>query len=636
MTLWALFPISFYAIVLNAHPAVYFGASLLICLILLKKREFNASAAWLGLAVLFQYVGLLLLPLIIMELKRFAPTNAIKTCSAYFVGSALLVSLPLLLARYGGVWFVQTFAGPLGFIITRLTNYRGADQNLLSTSSWTSGINTPSFLYTGSAVLTAVLLLYLIARPRLSTELWVTVLLVGIFLVYPQLHLQHLIFALPLILISKLRPRVAFLYNLIAVPAILSWDRTNVLDKTIRTTLGLTYAPNPNLDAVRATYFVTTIVLIYVLVEIYRVREKTKTETHICQRPGSMNLKIGIRCIAAFVLLIVIIGACSAQAFPKEGVLDQSQVEMNWLPRPGSNVTEAYTWMISRIDSRYYTAPLSNLTTFVFELHANQILPPFQVYFNHGLIINATQLAGTETAHWKPKDDGARRATVENQNGSTIFTDPFAYVASWTLDLGSVRTPASSVILILRESPGAVVEVDLLRNQTVQYTDVIANETWSAHSYSLVSDGRPAQLGNNTQTFLQGIPMPVDQLMIRIKPSRAFPFSEQVAIDSLVVTNAFLPESYDAVVVVPSTLVNTQSRVLLTTPSMNVDSISLSILLDAASLKPVPILQNSEALLLLLSASAETPMLLSSYPAFTSKTRLKRLERILRFLKVQS
>ena len=108
---------------------------------------------------------------------------------------------------------------------------------------------------------------------------------------------------------------------------------------------------------------------------------------------------------------------------------------MNWLPRPGLNVTEAYTWMISRIDSRYYTAPLSNLTTFVFELHANQILPPFQVYFNHGLIINATQLAGTETAHWKPKDDGARRATVENQNGSTIFTDPFAYVASGHLTL---------------------------------------------------------------------------------------------------------------------------------------------------------------------------------------------------------
>ena len=126
MTLWALSPISFYAIVLNAHPAVYFGASLLICLILLKKREFNASAVWLGLAVLFQYVGLLLLPLIIMELKRFAPKNAIKTCSAYFVGSALVVSLPLLLARYGGVWFVKTLAEPAGFHIHRSNKLPGS------------------------------------------------------------------------------------------------------------------------------------------------------------------------------------------------------------------------------------------------------------------------------------------------------------------------------------------------------------------------------------------------------------------------------------------------------------------------------------------------------------------------------
>ncbi len=267
----------------------------------------------------------------------------------------------------------------------------------------------------------------------------------------------------------------------------------------------------------------------------------------------------------------------------------------------------------------------------MFELRAKQILPSFQAYFNRQLIINASQLAGTETTHWKPEDDGARRATVKNQNGSTIFTDPFAYVASWTVDLGSLGAPANSVILILRESPGAVVEVDLLRNQTVQYTDLIANETWSAHSYSLVSDGGATQLGNNTQMFLRGIPMPVDQLMIRIKPSRGFPFTERVAIDSLVVTNAFLPANYDAVVVVPSTYVDSQSRVLLTTPSMKVNSISLTILLDATNLKPVPIFQNSEALLVLLCAAMEMVMILSSYPSFLSEARV-RFERILRWL----
>ena len=642
MTLWALSPISIWTIVFNAHPAVYFGASLLFCIVLLSKGRFNASAVWLGIVVAFQYVGLLLVPIIIMELRRFAPKNSIKTCSACFVASALIVSLPLLFTRYAGDWLVKNLIRPTGpvafFAFTGLTYYRGADLNLIEYLKFDLGIIAPSFLYTGLTVLAGVLLLYFVARRRLSTELWVTALLVAIFLVYPQLHIQHLLFALPLILISKLKARVAVAYNFIALPSILSVDRTQFIAKPIANMLSLTYvaSPTPNLVLVRATYFVTTTVLLYALIEIYRARARTITPPRIREQNHAFKPGIGIRCITGFALLILVVGAFSAQAFPNDGVLDRSQIVMT-PPFTGraSTVREAHTWIISGIDSRYFTEPLNNFTTFMFELHAKQILPSFQAYFNRQLIINASQLAGTETAHWKPEDDGARRATVKNQNGTTVFTDPFAYVASWGVDVGSSVAPANSVILVLKESPGTIVDIEFLRNQTVLYADTIVNQGWSAHSYSLVSDDGEIQPSNSTRMLLQGVPVPVDQLMIRIIPSRGFPFTERVEIDSLVVTNAFLTATYDAVVVVPSTLVKTQSQVLLTTPSMNVDSISLRILLNAISLKPVPIFQNSEALLVLLCAAIEMVMISSSYPSFLSEARV-RFERILRALRVPS
>jgi hypothetical protein len=627
--LWAFSPISFDAIVVHAHPAVYFACSLLICLVLLRRREFKGSALWLGVTAVFQWVGFLLVPLVMMELRRFAPGRVVKACSVYLVGGALFVSLPLLAERYGGGWFVERLTavgGPVAFAVTGVTSYRGADLNLLEFLKFDVGLNAPSFIFMGSVVFVVVLLAYLLARSRLPTELWVTVLLVGIFLVYPQLHVQHLLFALPVILISKLKARVALLYNLVAVPAILAWDSTAWLNVVIRNSLGLTVSYAPNLAVVRVTYFVTSAVLIYVLIEVFRSRKGKAHEAEgpALKRTPLFKLGVGKRSLLGCLILIILIGTFAAQLYPQQGIVDQSQIGLGFFGRPGANVEGSYVWTFPNLDPRYFKGYLTNDTTFLFDLRATQILPAFRVYFNSGLVITAMEAAGSRNVQWKPADEGAQLGNVANQAGKTVFTKTFTEksdIASWKLDLKSIGFVVNSIILILRSPSDAVVEIDLLGGQTVQYADLIVNKTWSAHTYSLISNGTAASVNYNRQTFPQKMPLPIEQLMIRFGRSVTSPVTSQVAIDSLILTNAFLPAGDEALAIIRPGLIETKSYAVLRAAHISVSSVSLGILLNASQLRPIPILRNVELPVMLLSASAELFLIVSSERSFAKRVR---------------
>jgi len=239
----------------------------------LQQRRDKIAAVVLAAACSFKFFSLFLAPLFLLFIARRARSEGqpIATPLGWFSGifAALfgMLSLPLLITDFAGVPLILGLLRSPNLYYGYMHEWRGGSINLLEFLHLDLGLEFPPFIvmFTVPFILILALAWFRLEPTAASLNRFIVIILAALYLTYPQLHLQHLLWAFPFIIISARGVRESMLYSIAFLPRFLAGNPLNYIIIDVRETLGITLLDWKSYWALLIGYFLVTGVLALLL-----------------------------------------------------------------------------------------------------------------------------------------------------------------------------------------------------------------------------------------------------------------------------------------------------------------------------------------------------------------------------------
>lgn len=288
---------------------------LMLSLLLLSRERFTASAFFLAIAAGFKYIALPLLPVFLLLVWRMTSKTGSHVQFARFLAVLLLTDSVLyfpMLLDYAGQTLLLLVAGS-SFASSGYGTWRGASVNIWEYLRIDLGIAHPGFLLLFIPfLLFALILAVFTIRSKVQSIIPILVVVpLGFYLLYPTVHMQHLMWALPFVYILDRKWFRILLYNVSFLPRLLSRSTEGYVLEDVRTVLGITDPGATNLALMYFGYFWFTIIVASLLILTLRDAIKPALSQNE-PLPCSESRRSKPPLAACFLLVILMVGAIAA------------------------------------------------------------------------------------------------------------------------------------------------------------------------------------------------------------------------------------------------------------------------------------------------------------------------------------